>query len=356
MSERPSKFATAFPDMTAGRWAISGVLIVIAALVPVVVSNEYAMTVLVTTLILLVLNISWNFVLGIAGVWNFGQLAIYALGGYGAGILMLHTSLSPWLALLAGGVVGAVAAILLAFPTLRLYGIYTSLLTFAFAEVIQYVILNDGSGLTGGSFGLPIVRGLFGTASIASANRSYYWTVLAVVVLATLAVAAVSRSSLGIALRGLRDAPAYAAARGVSPLKFRLIAFALSGFLAGIAGALYVSFNQSIDPGVMGLTPMSIDVTMLVIGGMGTITGPIIGTALLAIVQTALVSHPGAELTILGVFLLVVVVFVPGGIVGLVSRYRKRISTWVAEDDSGGDPAENDDDVQPEGSTEQSVA
>jgi branched-chain amino acid transport system permease protein len=85
----------------------------------------------------------------------------------------------------------------------------------------------------------------------------------------------------------------------------------------------------------MGLTPMSIDVTMLVIGGLGTVFGPLIGTALLTIVQTALVDHPGIELTILGTFLLVVVVFVPGGLVGLITRTRNRVAAWAAE----GEPA-----------------
>ena len=140
------------------------------------------MSVIVTALVLLVLNISWNFVLGVAGVWNFGQLAIYALGGYGAGIIMLHTPLSPWLAVLGGGVIAAFISVLLAFPTLRLYGIYTSLLTFAFAEIVQYSIVNDGSGLTGGSFGFPIVPGLYSHLSPDASMRAYYWTVLGVVV------------------------------------------------------------------------------------------------------------------------------------------------------------------------------
>ena len=259
-------------------------------------SNQYILTVIVTGLVLLVLNISWNFVLGVAGVWNFGQLAIYALGGYGAGILMLHTPLPPWLAVLGGGVIAAVISILLAFPTLRLYGIYTSLLTFAFAEIVQYVILNDGSGLTGGSYGFPTVPGLYSSLSPDASMRAYYWTILGVVVASTAGLAAVGHSHLGIAVRAVRDAPAYTAARGVSPLRYRVIAFAISGFLAGIAGALYISFNQSISPSAMGLTPMSIDVTMLVIGGLGTVFGPLIGTALLTIVQTALVDHPGIEL------------------------------------------------------------
>ena len=156
---------------------------------------------MVTALVLLVLNISWNFVLGVAGVWNFGQLAIYALGGYGAGILMLHTPLPPWLAVLAAGVIAAFISVLLAFPTLRLYGIYTSLLTFAFAEIVQYVILNDGSGLTGGSYGFPTVPGLYSSLSPDASMRAYYWTVLAVVVASTAGLAAVGHSHLGIAVR-----------------------------------------------------------------------------------------------------------------------------------------------------------
>ncbi len=331
MSARQPRFLSMTP---ARRISVAGMVLLVAAF-PLIDQNQYLLSVIVSTLVLLVLNTSWNFVLGVAGVWNFGQLAIYALGGYGAGIIMLHTPLPPWLAVLGGGVVGAFASVLLAFPTLRLYGIYTSLLTFSFAEIIQYVIVNDGSGLTGGSFGFPIVKGLYSSLSPDASMRAYYWTILGVVVASTVALAAVSRSHLGIALRAVRDAPAYAAARGVSPLRYRVIAFAISGFLAGIAGALYLSFNQSISPSVMGLTPMSIDVTMLVIGGLGTVFGPLIGTTMLAIVQTSLVSHPGIELTVLGTFLLIVVVFVPGGLVGLIARTQRRLAAWAAEDETG---------------------
>jgi branched-chain amino acid transport system permease protein len=329
----PVLATSVFPLMTRGRWGAACLAVLVAAAIPLVMTNQYVLSVMITTLILLVLNISWNFLLGVAGVWNFGQLAIYALGGYGAGIIMLHSSVSPWLALLAGGVIGTLVAVLLSFPTLRLYGIYTSLLTFAFAEIIEYAILNDGSGLTGGSFGLPIVPGLYSSLGLSTSARAYYWTALAVVVASTVALAAVGRSRLGIALRGIRDAPAYSAARGVNPLRYRVVAFAISGFLAGIAGALYVSYDQSISPSVMGLTPMSVYVTMLVIGGLGTATGPILGTILVQIVATLLVTHPGAEFTILGLFLLVVVVFVPDGLAGLIGRYWRKVAAWAAEDE-----------------------
>jgi branched-chain amino acid transport system permease protein len=324
------------PRLSGSSWTGIVALVAILAVIPLFYSNDYIITVMITGGIVLVLNTSWNFVLGIAGVWNFGQLAIFALGGYGTGLLMLHTGLPGWACAILGGVFAAGISILLAFPTLRLYGIYTSLLTFSFAAVVQFIIVNDGSGLTGGSFGLDTVDGLYPGLGTKAQIHAYYWTVLAVIVVATFVVARIRSSRLGIALQTVRDAPSFAAARGVNPLKYRVIAFAISGFIAGIAGALYVSFNQSITPSVMGLTPMSIDVTMLVIGGLGTIAGPALGTTLLTIIQTSLVDYPGIQLTILGTILLIIVVFVPGGLVGLIVRIKGRISRWVSEGEGGG--------------------
>jgi branched-chain amino acid transport system permease protein len=331
-----------FTLMTNGRWSLVGLLVALLAAFPLVETSQYVLSVMVTSMILLMLNTSWNFVLGVAGVWNFGQLAIYAIGGYGAGIIMLHTPLPPVLALVIGGLFGAAVSILVAIPTLRLFGIYTSLLTFSFAEVIQYAIMNDGSGLTGGSFGFSAVNGLYSSLSPSASMNAYYWTILLIVVATTVGVSLITRSRVGITLRAIRDAPAFAAARGASPLRYRLLAFAISGFIGGIAGALYLCFNQSISPSVMGLSAMSLDVTMLVIGGLGTMMGPFIGTTIVVIVQTMLVNHPGVELTVVGLFLLVIVVFVPGGLVGLAGPLRLRVSKWVDEGDkhSDGDATE----------------
>jgi branched-chain amino acid transport system permease protein len=120
----------------------------------------------------------------------------------------------------------------------------------------------------------------------------------------------------------------------------RVIAFGLSGFLAGVAGGFYLSFEQSFTTSQMGLTPMSIDVTMLVIGGLGTVMGPVIGTAIVTVIQTILIDYPGWQLTILGATLLVIVIFVPGGVVGLISRISKRVGAWVEEDSDAVEPAE----------------
>lgn len=319
--------------LSPARWALIAFGVLLAAVFPLVYDDPYYMTIIVTAEIVLILNISWNFILGIAGVWNFGQLAIYALGAYSSGWLMLHQDWLPVpLAILGGGLFSAVISLLLAFPTLRLFGIYTSLLTFSFAQVVQYAALNDPRGLTGGSFGFPAVRGLF-TGAQSDRLQSYFWLCAGVIVAACFAVAWLRQSRLGYALRSARDAPAYTAARGVDLRAARVAAFGLSGFLAGVAGSLYLCFQQSFTTGQMSLTAMSIDVTMLVIGGLGTVTGPLIGTAIVTVIQTWLIDYPGWQLTILGTILLVIVVFVPGGIVGLIGRIDRRIRAWVSEEE-----------------------
>ncbi|HET7429031.1 MAG TPA: branched-chain amino acid ABC transporter permease, partial [Gaiellales bacterium] len=298
---------------------ISAALLILAVLVPFIYPSPYGTGVMVTMAILVVLNASWNFLLGFAGVWNFGQLALYAAGGYGGGLLMLHASFPPGLAIFGGAVAGALLAVLLAFPTLRLYGIYTSLLTFAAAQVVQLVIQNDDTGTTGGAFGLPSVSGMFdsitdplwnvrayywlylaivggavagaviavllafptlrlygiytslltfaaaqvvqlviqnddtgttgGAFGLPSVQgmfdgisdplwnvRAYYWLYLAIAVVVVAGLAWLVRTPFGLALRTTRDSLPYGSARGIDPLRYRVAAFAVSGALAGVAG------------------------------------------------------------------------------------------------------------------------
>jgi branched-chain amino acid transport system permease protein len=317
--------------------AIAAALAVLAVLVPFIYPSPYGTGVMVTIALLVVLNASWNFLLGVAGVWNFGQLALYAAGGYGSGLLILHASLPPLVSLLGGAVAGALLAVILAFPTLRLYGIYTSLLTFAAAQVVQLVIQNDDTGTTGGAFGLPSVDGLFGSLSPLWNVRAYYWLYLAVAIAVVCGLAWLVRTPFGLALRTTRDSLPYGSARGIDPLRHRVAAFAISGALAGLAGGMYTIYNGSIAPNVMGLTPMSIYVTMIVVGGLGTVSGPIIGTVLISIVQQALIDHPGTQLTVLGAILLAIVIFFPRGIAEEAAKVQRRVVAWMDEEEDEDD-------------------
>jgi branched-chain amino acid transport system permease protein len=334
MRRRPTPFQATF-----SRWkvSISGALLLLAVLVPFIYPNQYGTGVMVTMMILITLNASWNFILGHAGVWNFGQLALYAAGGYGCGMLVLHASFPPVLALVGGTLAGALLATLLAFPTLRLFGIYTSLLTFAAAVVLQLVIQNDDTGATGGAFGLPSIKGLFGGLDPLWQLRAWYWLCLAIAVATVVGIAVLMKSPFGLALRTLRDSVPYGSARGIDPRRYRVLAFALSGALAGLAGGLYTLYNGSIAPNVMGLTPLSIYVTMIVVGGLGTVTGPIIGTVILTLIQQALIDHPGTQLTVLGVILLLIVVFFPRGIAAEAAKVTRRVEAWMDEEEDVGE-------------------
>lgn len=310
------------------------VLAVLAAAVPVVLTSQYWVGVLTLALIWMILNQSWNLVLGYSGVWNFGQLAIYAVGGYVAALVSLHTGL-PWpLALLAGGLGSALVSLVLAVPSLRLRGIYVSLLTFGFAEVVRLLVIADKSGVTGGTFGLSGFDG-YGLASMAPQSRArvIYWIALAGVLLTLATVTVVVRSPLGTGLVALRDNPSLAAARGIGPMTYQLVSFGISGFFAGLAGGLYAFTYGVVSPSLMGLGPMTLLVTMLVIGGLGTLSGPLLGTVLLTLVQAQLQQWPEARLILLGVGLLLIVVLMPRGVVPLAAEQLGRLRAWVAEDE-----------------------
>ncbi|CAB4330935.1 MAG: hypothetical protein F2839_00855 [Actinobacteria bacterium] len=306
--------------------------VLIAAIVPFVISGSYWLGTLTLALIIIVLNQSWNLVLGYSGVWNFGQLAIYAIGGYAAGLVSLHTSL-PWpVAMLIGGISAMAVSLVLAFPTLRLRGIYVSLLTFGFAEVIRLLIISDQSGITGGTFGLSGFKG-FGLADVESQLRQkyFYWIALVVALVSSAVFYRVIHSHVGNGLIALRESPALAAARGLNPVKYQIIAFGLSGLFAGFAGSLYAFNYGVVGPSIMGLGPMTLFVTMLVVGGMGTQTGPILGTLLVAVASTSLEKWPEVRLIVFSLLLLLIVLLVPRGFVPILGDLKKRVSDWVAE-------------------------
>ncbi|MGA5699324.1 branched-chain amino acid ABC transporter permease [Peterkaempfera bronchialis] len=324
------------------RPALITALALIALMTPWVIKSSYLLGVLILGLIWLTLNQSWNLVLGVSGVWNFGHLALYAVGGYAGGLFSLHTGLSSWIGLLVGGLAAGAGGVLLAIPSLRLRGIYAALLTFSFAYVIQLVITSDRSGLTGGSFGLTGYHGLaFGTTDATAVAHGYYWTALAVTLVTAAAMLLVTRSPMGLAFVALRENAPLAAARGISPITYQVLSFGISGFFAGLAGALYAYYFGVITPTVMGLGPMTIFVTMMVVGGLGTLSGPFVGTALILAVQTALEDYPQARLIVLGAVLVAMVVIMPRGIVDAVGAINRRIERWVAEGEEAEDEADD---------------
>lgn len=314
--------------------AAAAAAVVLAAVLPIVWPNDYVIDVALTALIWMILNQSWNLQLGIGGIWNFGQLAIFAVGGYVSALVAIHWGLPASAAMVVGGLAAAAASIVIAIPVLRLRGIYASLLTFSFGEVVRLLVISDESGVTGGTFGLSGIPNIaFAGLSPDARQRAYYWLALALVVLTAAVIYVYIHSPLGTALKALRDAPEYAAARGVSPMRMQIVTFSVSAFIAGIAGAFYAHYFGVMSPSVMGLGPMALFVAMLVIGGLGTFSGPMVGTALIMLVSEYLRDYQEARLIIVGLILLLTIVLAPRGLVPAVREGRARIQRWMAEDD-----------------------
>lgn len=323
----------------------TAVVLLLAIVFPVVWPNDYVIDVALTALIWMVLNQSWNLQLGIGGIWNFGQLAIFAIGGYVAALISLHSGVPPVLGMVAGGLAAAAVSVVIAVPVLRLRGIYASLLTFSFGEVVRLLVISDESGVTGGSFGLSGIPGLaFDGLPPDARQRAYYWIALALVVLTAVFVYVFIHSPMGAAMKALRDAPGYAASRGVSPMTMQVVTFSISAFIAGVAGAFYAHYFGVISPSVMGLAPMSLFVAMLVVGGLGTFSGPLVGTALIVVVSEYLRDYDELRLIIVGAILLATIVIAPRGLVPAFRDGWRRVQAWMAEDDaSEGPPTASED-------------
>jgi branched-chain amino acid transport system permease protein len=263
----------------------------------------------------------WNLVAGYTGQISLGTHAFFALGAYTTAIIWLHDVTKTWyyfdpLVMVLSGLVATVFAILIGIPTLsRLRGDYFSFGTLAAAEVLRIVILRGGK-FTEGAMGLRLPADGFTTM------HPYYWTGLLLAVLATSGVYWISKSRIGLALRALSEDETSAASHGIHILKYKLFAFAISSFILGICGSLYAYYLFMISPlGVMNLNWMFLPILVCILGGNGTILGPIVGAFLVG----ALFSYGDVYVgqihpMVSGALIVLVMKFMPTGIMGLKDR------------------------------------
>lgn len=282
----------------------------------------------VITALYAVLAMSLNLAFGYSGLFSIAHAALFGIGAYAAGLTMNLFEVPFALALLCGGLaaglVGAGVAALFA----RIEGAYFAIGTFALGELVR-IVLNEWRSVTGGPMGLMITRpegASLGTFGLDLAQRQSF-VVLAIALLALTAagIALLLRSKLGARMTHVRDDPFLAASLGVWVLGTKVVAFFISGALAGIAGAVFGVYLMFIAPtSFSGLESVRL-VMMVVIGGAGTLLGPVVGAALILLLPQVLRMDPTTSLILTGVILVLVVLFLPKGIVGAVSeRWKQR--------------------------------
>jgi branched-chain amino acid transport system permease protein len=292
--------------------------LVIALLLPQLVANNFVIHAFTIALIYAILAASWDLLFGYAGQSSFGHAGFFGFGAYAAALLTFHTGLSPWLGLLAGGGAAALFALIVGAPSLRLRGVYLALATLACAEMLRVLVTNWHS-LTRGTLGFSLDVSFPG---IHDDPTSYYYVILAGAFVSIGGMYLLAeRSRFGLVLRALAADDIRAQALGVDILKMKLLAFAVSGFFAGFAGALYAYFIQLVTPAETASTITILVIAMATIGGVGTIVGPALAAIVIHMVTEFL--HLGGTVydqIAIGLALMLFVLFLPQGIAGLLRR------------------------------------
>lgn len=303
-------------------------IVILLIMFPLLAKDVYVLHLMVMIFIWAIVATNWNMMVGYAGVFHYAQIAFLAIGGYVSAILTLNTGVSPWIGLVIAGACAALFSILLGWPITRVKGIYLILLTFAF----HYLLLSSIFHLrfvTGGSQGLVRVPTFqLGPLVFERAKKfHYYYLAFTILLLSTFVHKKIVNSPIGMALVALRDSEQYAISQGVNPYKYRIFAFVICSFITGVAGALYTHFLGYISPEILGFSVLIDVLSMMVVGGLGTIEGPIIGSFLLTFASEYLRGVGPYRNIIIGLLAVLVLIFMPTGLVKALRRARESIGS-----------------------------
>jgi branched-chain amino acid transport system permease protein len=283
------------------------------------VANQYTLFVGNLMLIYIILALGLNILVGYAGQLAFANAAIYGIGAYGTGLLQVHLGWSYWAAAPVGAVLAMLIGTLLAFPALRLSGIFLALSTLSFAQATQWVLWHwEPVTFGAGGFRAPAVA--FGWLPIKADYGVYFlsWLVTLALLLFSWRI---MRSRIGRAFVAMRDGEIAAQALGVDLLAYKSMAFALSSFYAGVAGALYSAVLGFISPEGFDLFQMIIQKAMIVVGGLGSVVGGVLGASLLVYIMEVLREFKSTQEIVFGMLLIGFMVFQPHGLVVFIKRW-----------------------------------
>lgn len=276
--------------------------------------NNYALQVAVYCGIYVLLAVSLNMLIGYTGIFSMGHVAFYCLGAYTSALLATKLNMPFVVCFLAGGIVAGIAGALIGIATLRLNDLFLTFTTMGLGEVIRIIIQN--AAFTNGALGvtgIPMPK-LFGRAM----NRmEFYYMVLAIVVFCVFIVYRLVHSNTGRTLMTIRDDASAAASLGINVFSYKMRVMVLSCFIAGLAGSLYATFVQYINASNFSINVSINIIAMVTIGGMGTVSGPILGAVLLQILPEAIRFLQDYRQLMFGAALVISVMFAPKGLVGM---------------------------------------
>jgi branched-chain amino acid transport system permease protein len=294
----------------------AGVLLALMFLPLLEGSSPYALVLGIDVLIAVLFATSLHFIMGPGGMHSFGHAAYFGLGAYGAALLVKFFALSMPLALLLAPLAAGAGALLFGWFAVRLSGVYLAMLTLAFAQIV-WAIVFQWEELTGGS------NGVLGIWPVAPFDRrwSYYLLTLALTAGGVLLLRHILFTPFGYAMRAGRDSPLRAEAIGIDVKRVHWIAFAIAGMVCGVGGALFAFAKGSISPETIAVGRSVDGLVMVLLGGIQTLTGPVVGASIFAFLQDTIMRQTEYWRALLGGIILLLVLVFPAGIAGAIAKF-----------------------------------
>jgi branched-chain amino acid transport system permease protein len=295
-------------------------IIALLTILPFIVTDQYWLRVVITVGLYVILALGLNVIIGFTGMLDLGFIAFYGIGAYTTALLILHFHLSFWLCLLVSIILGALVGVLRGLPTLRLSGDYLAIVTLGFGEIMRLTFTN-WVDLTRGPMGLPDITppkifGLDFAFKIETGYIYYYFLILLLTLITILVIDQLRRSRVGRAWMAIREDEVAASVIGVRLATQKSLAYAVGAGFGAMAGSFFAGFNTFVSPNSFSFFESAIVLCMVVIGGIGTIPGAIIGAILLSTFPELLRFLAEWRYLIFGALMVVVAIFRPMGIMG----------------------------------------
>ncbi len=298
--------------------------LVVLCLLPFVLPRFY---IYVLSIIFLygLLATSNNFVLGFGGIFQLHHAVFYGVGAYGAALMITKSGLSPWLGFIVGPVVAAALSLVMGIICIRLSKLYFGMLQISLGSLVWAIVYRWYS-FTGGDDG---IHGISMPDIISSATGAYYFTLI-VSVISLYLMYRMLKSPFGSVLQGIRDNPVRSGMIGVNVRRHQLVALAIAGFFAGVAGTLFVAVDNTVFPDMMFWTLSMESIIMCLLGGWFTFLGPMLGAAIIVLLRTFVSTYTLYWALVLGIIFMAVIFFLPDGVLGWLEGMFRRKGTVVA--------------------------
>ena len=318
------------------KWIFIGAVACLFLAFPAFAKSRYQVHIVNNIGIWLLLSLGLNIAMGYGGQFNLALGALWGVGAYTAALLDTRLGVSFWINLPLGIIAGALVAAFVGLPSFKVRSHYLALVTIALGEAINLVLVNEDE-ITGGALGINRIAPpvLFGFPI--NTDERFYYLILITVILGYLIGRQIVGHRIGRAFRAIRDDFQAARAMGVNTGYYQILAFAISGAYAGAAGVLFAHWNSYISPDIFEFKSALIVLTMLMIGGMGSLPGSVVGTVLLLVLNEYLRVFERWQLVGYGLAIILIVLFLPGGTIELVRRfniYRQRRSAGLETEKS----------------------